>query len=138
MWFNGSINFLYSAPKKDLAQIYSDLKDKKSVQIEGYEVNYIVPAVQFDNSRCLPFHYTPLQTDELEEKLPGAILRQEDACMVLHIIDPLGKGTKVGGEAVTFNTKGWHIEDDIDYVGVHDHEKQDELRQAGCHRLVDE
>ena len=58
--------------------------------------------------------------------------------MVLHIIDPLGKGTKVGGEAVTFNTKGWHIEDDIDYVGVHDHEKQDELRQAGYHRLVDE
>lgn len=44
----------------------------------------------------------------------------------------------VGGEAVTFNTKGWHIEDDIDYVGVDDHEKQDELRQAGYHRLVEQ
>ena len=134
----GSLNFLYRAPTNELAKMFSDLKNNETVKVMGYTVNSIVPAVAFDNSRSLPFHYTPLKGDEDQEaKLPGAILRMEEGCTVLHIIDPLGNGTKVGGEAITHMTEGWFIDEDIRYVGVEDHEEQEHLRETGYHRLVD-
>ena len=130
-----SINLLCEAPRSELLQIFSDLKAKKQVQIWGYEVISIKPAIPFDDSTFLPIHCTVKPGDKGDD-LPGAILRCEGNATVLIPIDPLGNG-KNSKEAVTTCTKGWYVQESIHYVGIGDEAAKEELQEAGYHQLVD-
>ena len=89
--YPGSMNFLYPATVSELEGSYGKMKRGETVNVWGYKVTSITPAVPFDDGAYIPIHYTR-KGDEIADDLPGALLRYEGDIKVLIPIDPLGNG----------------------------------------------